>query len=86
MKPATPVEELRATIAGEVRRARERTHELARITATLSESMRDAVDVQDAGLIASRLQVNALGGVVVLNELAFIAGRLAALEAMETDA
>lgn len=77
--------EARDATKGELRRARERAHQLACVIEALGESVIDAIDSTDPAVIANRLTLIVASGVGVLNELAAISGRLGAIGAVQRD-
>lgn len=77
--------DLLAAVQGEVRRARERAWELGRQLETLGEWTSLAVEDNQPADDARRLGALVLSGVVALNELANIVGKLTALGAVVRD-
>lgn len=75
-----------ATAKGECRRAKQRAHELGVILTVLGESVPTALDTTtDVISMAVRLQGIVQAGAATLNDLAQVAGRLAAIGAVQRD-
>lgn len=73
---ATPRDELRPTVEGELARTREHARELAVLLEGLSRSVGDAFESKDPAIVAERLGAVVLSGAAMLNELGEVAGRL----------
>ena len=79
-------DELRDTLQGELRRSRERAHELGVVLAVLAEGVPIAVDPGgDCRTMAVRLQSIVTTGSSALNDLATLAGKLTGLGAFEIE-
>jgi hypothetical protein len=84
MSPLSPDEDRRANIDAELRRARARLHDLGSQLETLAQgtsALQASQPIEDA----HRLGAFVLASSIALNELAMIAGKLAALGAVMRD-